>query len=449
MGSFGQLKELGAAELRLNVRSAGLRIVTLVMVSCVAIGLVALRYAPDFSLRPGPLAAEWLRGLLSSLLLMLAPPLVCGAALREKRLGMDELVLSKPPSSRAYVWSRFAGATAAVMLVVPVCAVASMIGQAGLFKGEVAWLATLTAALRSLPPLLFVCALSYALALFAGSAMVAGLVIALPIGMGAGAAYLVPALKFTLTPYHLAYALLGLGIIAAIAGWWERGREPGIGPTARLLPVAACLVAAVAAGGWFAFQWQGLTLDPDARSAELADWTGKKVPLPDIPLKTLDGGTFHLGDWKGKQVVLVFWTDSAPNTAVEAAVMERAWRDTSPERVAFATACITEDPLHAADVARSAGLRGRAIWNPPARFDTHTGLAATFGIEGQQMVAQAALIPAEGDLTRGATLVTMPNMEAKRPPPPRKAWERRLHELAVQAFRTLDEQPDKEETDGA
>src|SRR5438477_9346154 len=89
--------DLALAELRLNLRSPGYRVMSLILAGFTALVLVGVRYSPELILQVGPLAQEGVRFMLEGLLLCLTPLLVCGAARREHRLGMAELMLSKPP----------------------------------------------------------------------------------------------------------------------------------------------------------------------------------------------------------------------------------------------------------------------------------------------------------------------------------------------------------------
>src|SRR5207247_6340260 len=123
-------------------------------------------------------------------LLSLAPLLVCGAARREYRLGMAELILSKPPSSEVLIWGKFLGALAAVLLLIVAAVGGALLAEAFSFRGESALLPTVVGGLRVVLPALFVAGLSFALAIFARSAMVAALVIGLVVVISAGKAYL-------------------------------------------------------------------------------------------------------------------------------------------------------------------------------------------------------------------------------------------------------------------
>jgi peroxiredoxin len=369
----------------------------------------------------------------------LAPLLICGAARREHRLGMDELIVSKPPSSEAFMWAKFFGALAALLLLIPTTVLAVLVAQPFLFRGDVAVLPAVMGGLRVALPALFMAALSFTLAMFFRSAMVAGLVIALPIGIDLGKAYLVPALRFDLTPYHLAYSLFGLALVAAISGWWESRREPERRLPQSWLAGAALLAAAVGVGAVSARAWRGWTVDTDPALVRLEDWKGdKEGPLPDAPLRTISGGTLRLSRWRGKPVVLVFWSTEAEESAVEAAALERAWQAAAAERVGFASVCVTDDPYRARDIARAAGLKEPAIWNPPPEFEQAVGLAGVFNVSGVPPAAVAAVIQRDGTFLKQASPVSQPPRIA-RGRPPRRDWERCLTEMGIAAFSQLAE----------
>jgi hypothetical protein len=351
---------------------------------------------------------------------------------------MEELFLSKPPSSERLLWSKFLGATAALMALILTTSIAALVTEAVLFRGEVAVLPTLVGGLRSVLPVLFMAGLSFALGMFFRTAMIAGLLVTLPIGVQAGKEYLIPLLQFLLTPYHLAYALLGLALMAAVAGWWEARREPERRLRSSWIAAAALLAISAFSGALSAHRWRGWTLDEDPALARLADWRGK-APLPEMPLRTVRGDTLRLSAWRGKPIVLVFWSTDAEDSAVEVAALERAWRIAAPDRIGFASVCVTDDPIQARDLAAAAGLRGPVIWNPPPRFDQAVGLAAVFDLSAVPRAAVAGLIQRDGSVQKPAQPVSQP---PQRLPgrPPHHDWERRLSELGVTAFRQLAEE---------
>jgi hypothetical protein len=297
--------------------------------------------------------------------------------------------------------------------------------------------ASLVGGLRVALPALFIAGVAYGLATFLRSAMVAGLVIALPIGILAGHSFLVPALQFTLTLYHLTYALLGLAVLAAVAGWWESRREPERRVPPSWIAGAAFLALAVGVGVATARSWRGWTMETDPVLLQVAEWKGdKKQPLPRTPLRTLAGDTVRLSDWQGRPIVLVFWSTEGEGGAAEAAILQQACRAAAGEQVAFLSVCLTDDPPWGQDIARAAGLRGPVVWNPMPQFGAGVGLAALFDVTDPPRAAVAALIRPDGRFERRTAPVSAPPLDA-RGRPPRRDWERRLHLLALEAFRAL------------
>ncbi|MFN3648319.1 MAG: hypothetical protein ACK47B_01960 [Armatimonadota bacterium] len=431
------LGELARAELRLVVRSGGFLLLAALVAVCAVLTQVTLRYAAPMVLSLGPTAYSYLRDLLDALLPIVVPPLVCAAALREHRLEMGDLLLSKPPSSERLYWGKLVGVSAAVALLLPVAALAALAAQAALFR-EVTVYAVLLAALRAAPPLLFSTLLSFALATFARSALVAGFAMALPIAVAAGSSYLIPVLQFTLTPYHLTWALLGLACAAGVAAWWQAGRQPERTLLRRVAPAAAALALALVAGASATAKWRGWTLDADPAMQRLGDRKLQNGPLPDTPMRTVDGGTLRLGAWTGKPLTVVLWSTDGADGASEAAALARACREGGEGRVELVTACVTEDPLRAGDVAAIAGLDGPVLWNPPPRFEMATGLAAALGIEQAPQRAIAAFLRGK-DPVVGPSTVTEPPMQAGGAPP-RRQWAHRLTQLGTAAFRRLAEE---------
>jgi hypothetical protein len=224
-----------------------------------------------------------------------------------------------------------------------------------------------------------------------------------------------------------------------MAGGWERRRQPERLVPASWIAAALCLVAAVGTVAAAARTWRGWTMEEDPTLLRLADWKPvKNGRLPATPLRTLLGATVRLSDWQGKPAVLVFWSPGGEGGAVEAAVLQRAWRTTARERVGFASVCLTDDPPRARDIARAAGLNGPVIWNPPAQFGQDVGLAALFNVSDPPRAAVAGIISRDGSFNRGTTPVSAPP-QIPRGRPPHRDWERRLYELGAQAFRQLAE----------
>lgn len=434
------LWELGLVELRLCTRSAGYRFLALVMMAAAALTVVSVRYGQPLLLRAAPADAEGLRVILQTLLLLLAPLVACGAAIREQRLGMDELILSRPPSSEMLAWGKLLGITLSLALIVLLSVVAAWIAQALLCRPDYALAPLLTAGFRVIGPLLFITGLSFSLALFFRSPLVAGLAVVVQIGSMAVSDALVPVLRFTLTPYHLAYALLGVALAGLSIGGWQRRREPGVRVCPSLMVAAGCLLLALGSGGLAAARWHGFSLGPDPVQDDVSELgLGKRPRLPDIPLPTATGAALRLSQWAGKPVVLVFWSTEGPDGAVEAAALQRAWRATAADRVGFASVCVTDDPGEALDVARASGLRAPVIINPPPEMpdDSH-GLAEAFGVNESPHQAVAGVIPRFGPFVGRAEPVSrFPPTAGTHPPHP--AWEQRLAALGREAFPQLAE----------
>jgi hypothetical protein len=448
--------DLALAELRMNLRSAGWRVLALVLAASSVIAVTVVRYVPFVIVRVAPAAQDATRTILETLAPILVPPLICGVALRERRLEMDDLYLSKPPSSEALLWGKFLGALASLLFLLFIAALAVIAAQPFLFRGEIAVLPVFFGALRAAPPLIFAASLAFSLAVFARTTMVAAIASALPIALTVAAPFTVPALRFTLTPYHLTYALLGLACVGAVAGWWESRREPGRRVPLSWIAGSAALVVAVAAGAISVRQWRGWGFDADPALVRLAERKANtKGPLPTAPLRTIDGGSTTLFRWQGKPIVIVFWSTRLAAGAAEVATLERAWREvsggsaTGGEKVGFVSVCVTDDPARARDLARTAGMRVPAVWNPPAQFGEAIGLAGMFGVEDGSRVV-AGLVQHDGLFAKVTLPVSSgPQFGQERGPVPNRDWERRLYERALEAFRVLAEPVEEKGRDGA
>lgn len=431
--------ELAAAEFVLNVRSAGWRVLCFLLGLSAVGGLVQLRYFEPGALRPEAVAGDFVRGSLEGLLLFVAPMVVCGAALREHRLEMDDLILSKPPASETLVWGKFAGVVGALLLTLPIVVALAAVGYAALFWPRLPAPAALLPAFRVALPLLFICGLSFCLALFFRTVMVAGLAIGLHLALGIGVQYLVPAFRYTLTSYHIAYALLGLTLVTAVAGWWHRERASRV-----LRPVwglaGAGLAAALGSAFWNITAWNGWSVDPAPAFVALSEWKAKDPgPLPDLSIPTLTGSKVSLRNWQGKPLVIAFWSTAWPRTTGQVAVLERAWRAAGAggkETAGFVSVCVTSDPQRGLDLARNAGLTTPILWNPPAQFGQGTGLAGSFDLNNDPDTALATVIGKNGVKKHYLSPVLQVPQPAPRNPPLRE-WERELEEKAVRVFRRL------------
>jgi hypothetical protein len=353
---------------------------------------------------------------------------------REQRLEMQELILSKPSSSAALIWGKFCGIFGALLALVGIGVLAAWAEQMLLFRPETSPLPALLGGIMVVPPLLFLAGLSFCLAVATGSSMLGVLVIALMLAIGMASPFLMPVVRFTLTPYHLPYALLGLSFVALTAGVWQCRRDIGSGRPVSLLLSVGCLVAAlitgiVAAGrsgGW------GQGLDP--QWARMADLNNRKpFVLPQRELPTLDNGSLRLSEWQGRPVILVFWSTSGGG-AVEAAALERAWRTSAPTRVRFVTVCETDEPAYGLNMARAVGLETPILWNPPGENDQPVGLKAAFDIKQGLQMAFAVLVTPEGQVVKA------PVSQLSFPPvgkSPHHEWEPLLVQQATAAFRQL------------
>ena len=431
------LWELALAEFRLNVRSAGLRVLVVLQALVTFLWVQGLRFLEPNLLHAGPVAGQGVRNTLESVLLLVGPLIVGGAAVREHRLEMDDLLLSKPPSSEAYIGGKFAGVFASLLVPILAAVLAAWAAQLLFYAPDRALLPALLGGMRVIAPLLFLSGLSFLLTTFARSALAAGIVVGLHLGvLAAGSSgFLLPVARFTFTSFHLLYALVGLTLVVITVGGWERRRQSETRWPRSWALAPVLLVAALGLGLQAIVLWRGWTLSADPALDALATSGSKTAPpLPDIPLRTVSGSLYRLAQWKGRPVIVVFWSPEQGDSVSEVAALERAWRDTAANRMGFVSACVTDDPVRGADVARDGGLREPVLWNPPPQSEDGIGLAAAFGVKQKPFTAYAGVIRSSGAARAAAVPVSgFPFPTTGHPP--HTEWEKRLYALGVEAFR--------------
>ncbi|HEY3281011.1 MAG TPA: hypothetical protein VGN26_01945 [Armatimonadota bacterium] len=421
------LVELTSFEARFHLRSPAYWILT--GLSCsIAAATVVLQTRGFPVLLPGPVVGDALRGSLQIALPLLAPFLVCAAVQREERLGVQELVLTKPPSSQTLAWARLLGALLALLLTVGAAILCGWVAQILVFGQGYSPAPVLIAGLRVLPSVLFVTGLSFAAALFVHTPMVPGLVAITELGLLTASQFLMPVLRHSLTQYHLPYSLLGLGIAALGIGAWQRGREPLV-----RLPASRALGAALIVAGLWTLQsagrqWNGFNLMADRRLAPFEKLTLRRPrPLPEAPHPAALGPPIRLTQWRGRPILVAFWSASFPYGAAAVSALGRAWRDTCSEDMGFLPVCISSDPSRAADQARAAGLNGPIAVTPDWE-DEAFGLPFSFRFETPPYVPTAGFIGPDGVVSLRAPLVQYPFMGVAGPCHPE--WARQLYEEA-------------------
>ncbi len=423
-------------EFLLNVRGAGWLVMALLLSVVMAASVYLSRQLSPYMVAVAPQMAEQTRGVLETLLLAMTPLVVAGAALREHRFGMDELIQSKPPSSQALVWTKFAGIYLSLLALALVAACAAAATCAAIYWPDVPLAALLRAAARVALPMLFLAALSFALVTATGSALVAGLVVALHLGVGmAASAYLMPAVRYTLTPYHASYALIGLAIVGLVAGTWLRGRDTGVRVPASLVAAAACLIAGLASNAVAAGRWGGYSMEPPTPQVRPAE-RGK--PSPDLLTARwtgMDGRPVSLAGSAGKPLLLVVWSESAADSASVAASVEEGWRAAGPGRVGFATVCLCGDAYRAADLAAAAGLREPVIFCPAGEADNPVGIVAALGMAQAPGAATGVLLDGGSSLVNPMVQVPMHVASSA----PHREWAARLRQMTTTAVRQLAE----------
>lgn len=71
----------------------------------------------------------------------------------------------------------------------------------------------------------------------------------------------------------------------------------------------------------------------------------KPFKAPDFVLKGEDGKTYKLSDYRGKVVVLNFWTSWCPPCRYEFPAMERAWKKVKGKGIQFLAVNMGEDEI--------------------------------------------------------------------------------------------------------
>ena len=428
--------ELFLVEWRLGLRTASFRGLTLFLIVVGVMNVVVLRFGfVAFLQTKGAIGVGFTQSV-GNVLLFLTPLLVCGVAVRDQRMGMSELVLSKPPSSEALAWSRFLGIYAVLITATAISAIAAWIAQAVLLRGEYAAAPLAIAVFRIVGPLLFLSGLSYAAGSFFRNVMVAGVLIAFQFALSAGASLLLPAMQFRAGQYQWAYGLVGLAVAAISIAGWERRRDTHTRIPASIAAAALALGVGVFSGGRAIAKWNGASLAPAAVWDPITYLDkDRHLKRTDDRLPTAGGEEVRLSRWPGKPIVAVVWSTGSAGSAAEAAPLERAWRETAADTVGYLSICRTDDPVLALDLGRAAGLKEPIVINPLPEADEAIGLDKSLGGFGGG--AAAAIIWPDGQVQRGVPVVRSPGKVDA--PSPQRLWEAKLYETAKQAFPKIGE----------
>ncbi len=433
MGSPSQFASLTVIELRLTLRAKAWRILTWMcaLVTAAIYGLMALK--TPYALSMQALAGFSVRMALEGVLLLVSPLLVCACALREKQAGMEEIVLSKPPSSPTLVWSRFAAFYLAAMLTALLCGAAVWLVQIVFFRPDLSAAPALRGALSMAMPLLFVCGFSLSAALYTRSPLAGGLITGIVLGIRGGGDSLAHAARLTLTPYHPAYGVLGLAFVALAAGVWKANRDRGriAGPWVIVASIAVCvslLMMRSTTSQWY-------SLSSEYRSASDAI-TASKSLLKDVrSLVTVSGRRTTKDPRTGVATLFAFYSSASPQGATEVATLQRACRDAVGTLILFVPVYVGEDPGIGEGLARDAEIQGDVISNPPPDSDEIAGLAKRFAVDRHLVGASAGILWPDGAIAFAAQILALPETVTGRPP--RTGWNKALYSQGLIAFKEV------------
>jgi len=97
---------------------------------------------------------------------------------------------------------------------------------------------------------------------------------------------------------------------------------------------------------------------------------------PDFTLQTIDGESVTLSDFRGKPVMVSFWTVNCPSCAFQIPYIQAFYDESSSEEVAVLTINVGESATVVQDYVTSYGFTF------PILLDSETKVAQSYGIPG-------------------------------------------------------------------
>lgn len=142
-------------------------------------------------------------------------------------------------------------------------------------------------------------------------------------------------------------------------------------------------------------------------STEAATPVAAAEPLPDFPLRTLDGQPANLRDFRGKVVFLNLWASWCPPCRGEMPGIQHLYEQADKSKVAFVLLTLDKDPEAARRVIQKEGFTFPVFVAPeglPAAFDV-SAIPTTFILDPQGRLASRTDGMADYDSPRFRTFL--------------------------------------------
>ena len=154
--------------------------------------------------------------------------------------------------------------------------------------------------------------------------------------------------------------------------------------------------------GWTEAGLPTLTSEDDAAEAEYAVTLLKPgTPAPDFVLNDLEGNPVKLSDFRGRNVVLVFWASWCPDCRAEVPLLKQMAADANPAKVQFVSVSFDREFETLCTFAAEQELPGVQLFEPAGKADSAVG--AAYGV---RWIPSLYLIDPEGNIVFGTVLAT-------------------------------------------
>ena len=150
-------------------------------------------------------------------------------------------------------------------------------------------------------------------------------------------------------------------------------------------------------GGYVAWTEAGRHIDQDPKYA--ATLLAPGTEAPDFVLGDLDGREVRLGDFRGRDVVLVFWASWCPDCRAEVPELKAMYADADPRRVQFVSVSFDREFEALRTFVADNDLPGVQLFDPAGKKDSAVG--AAYGVK---WIPSLYLIGADGRVRLGTVM---------------------------------------------
>ena len=150
-------------------------------------------------------------------------------------------------------------------------------------------------------------------------------------------------------------------------------------------------------GGYNAWTEAGKNIDQDPQYA--VNLLPAGADAPEIILKDIDGKEVKLSDFRGRQVVLVFWASWCPDCRAEVPELKAMHEEADPAKVQFVSVSFDREFEALTKFAAENELPGVQLFDPAGKKESKVG--ADYGVK---WIPSLYLIDAEGKVQLGTVM---------------------------------------------